>query len=140
VVSNNQSFVGLVRAVLDEAGVLVRGSHDWDDVAALVEDVQPAVLALDLSGNQEMRCWALLEKLQAGAATSTKPVVVCAAADWMLDGHGEELDRDQVHIWGEPFDPADLLATVEVALIEAERPAPVLERAETAAVRRSDES
>jgi len=55
VVSNNQSFVGLVRAVLDEAGVLVRGSHDWNDVVALVEDVEPAVLALDLSGNQEKR-------------------------------------------------------------------------------------
>jgi len=138
VVSNNQSFVGWVRAVLDEAGVVVRGSQDWDDVAGLAEDFQPAVLALDLSGNQEKRCWALLETLHAGPARSTKPVV-CAAADCLLDGHGKELERDGVHVWGEPIDPADLLATVEVALLEAERPAAVLGCAETAAIRRSDE-
>jgi DNA-binding NtrC family response regulator len=121
VLSGDRSFVALVRAILDEAGVAVRGSQAWDDVTGLVRDLEPAVLALDLSVNQQEHCWSVLETLGADLATSALPVVVCAAAGWLLDGHAEELGRDGVHLWAEPFDPADLLATVEVALAPAER-------------------
>lgn len=116
VLSSDRPFVAFVRAVVAEVAISVCGSQRWESVDDMVLHRGPTLVVLDLSIGQHCRCWATLERLASDPQLRSIPVVVCATASWLLDGHADALGRDGVYVWREPFDPAQLLATVEAAV------------------------
>ena len=74
----------------------------------------PTLFVLDLTVGQHVSCWAALDRLAHDPYLGLTPVVVCATASWLLAGHTEALARPGVFVWREPFDPAELLHTVEM--------------------------
>jgi CheY-like chemotaxis protein len=112
VLSSDRSLVAFVRAVVAEAHISVCGSQQWETVDDRVLDRRPTLFVLDLSMGQQDRCWATLERLASDPQLRSIPVVVCATVGWLLDGHADALARKGVHVWREPFDPAELLTTV----------------------------
>jgi CheY-like chemotaxis protein len=116
VLSSDRPFVAFVRAVVAEAAISVCGSQQWEAGDDLILDRRPSLVALDLSVGQHYRCWATLERMARDPRLRSIPVVVCATASWLLDGHADALARNGVHVWREPFDPAALLDTVDAAI------------------------
>jgi CheY-like chemotaxis protein len=116
VLSSDRSLVAFVRAVVGEAHISVCGSQQWETVDDRVLDRRPTLLVLDLSVGQQDCCWATLEHLASDPQLRSIPVVVCATVSWLLDGHADALARKGVHVWREPFDPAELLTTVDATI------------------------
>ena len=107
VVSDDDHFVALVRALLSEADLSV-----WSTAGRQTDDLTPVLDAplvlLDLTARRQAFCWQLLEVLVAAPAPLSHRIVVCAASDWLLEGHAEALEHVNA-VWAEPFDPQALL-------------------------------
>jgi CheY-like chemotaxis protein len=117
VLSSDRSLVAFVRAVVSEAHISVCASQQLESIDDRVLDRRPTLFVLDLSVGEQDRCWATLERLASEAQLRRIPVVVCATVSWLLEGHTDALARKGVHVWGEPFDPAELLATVDATIL-----------------------
>jgi DNA-binding response OmpR family regulator len=112
---DDQGFDRLVRAILVETGLQVYAARAPSDVPSLVDELKPAVLLLNVAGANSERSWDLLKRLGSGPITSSLPIVICPSGDYLLNGHAVALQRAGIHVWSEPFDPAQLLIEVAAA-------------------------
>jgi CheY-like chemotaxis protein len=113
VLSDDPSFVMLVRAVADDTARAVRGTNTSGVLGDLARDPRPGVLVLDITIGTAQQRWALMDVLAADPCLSTIPIVVTPAASDLLAGHAATLSRPGLEVWSEPFDPADLLTAIE---------------------------
>jgi CheY-like chemotaxis protein len=113
VLSDDPSFVVLVRAVADDTTGAVRGTDTSNALLDLAREPYPGVLVLDITIGSAPQRWALLDELAADPRLSHIPVVVAPAACALLAGHDHALQRPGLRVWCEPFDPDDLLAAIE---------------------------
>ena len=58
----------------------------------------------------------MIQGLREYPGTTNIPVVVCAAAVWLLEEHRKFLEDNEVLTWSEPFDIAELVRTLDAAL------------------------
>jgi CheY-like chemotaxis protein len=118
VISDGHGFARLVRTLLDDLTLMVRTNTVAQSAVIFVEELQPALVILDLIPGHETACWLVLEALKARPSTRTIPVLLCPAAPWLIDGHQERLALHGVRVWCDAFDLRDLLGQIEAALGE----------------------
>ncbi len=112
VCSSEPGILRLLCTVLADAGLDVRARQQWSDLAGFAAGVRPDVVILDLAIGREGACWAALRELRAQDETRETPVVICAAADWMVEEYDGLFHRPNVYTWGRPFDLRELVSTV----------------------------
>jgi CheY-like chemotaxis protein len=115
-VSSEFSFLHLIQTLLDNLGLPVRTTADWESAAGLVQRLRPRLVVLDLAPGRERACWLCLMAIRAHTATRSIPVLICPVAPWLLAGHEALLARDDVQVWTDDFDLEDLLTKVQVAV------------------------
>lgn len=113
VLSDDPSFVVLVRAVAVDTARAVRGTNNSSVLGDLARDPRPVVLVLDITIGTARQRWALLDTLAADACLSKLPIVVTPAASDLVAGYADKLERPLLQVWSEPFDPVDLLDAIE---------------------------
>ena len=69
-----------------------------------------------LNYGHEPFTWALLRAVKEDPATASIPVIACAAAPWLLEHEAVFFAHNSVCTWSEPYDPIELLRTIDVAL------------------------
>ena len=107
VVTDDADFVALVRALLSEADLSI-WSTDGQQAGDLTAVIDAPLVLLDVTVRRGAFCWQLLESLTAAPESLAPHIVVCAASDWLLEGHSSALERVDA-VWAEPFDPQALL-------------------------------
>jgi hypothetical protein len=107
VVSEDAHFEALVRALLSEADLSV-WSTDVRQAADITPVLEASLVLLDLTARRQAVCWQLLDALDAAPRAPARRVVVCAASQWLLEGHASAFERADA-VWAEPFDPQALL-------------------------------
>jgi CheY-like chemotaxis protein len=111
-----QGFHSLLRAVIDELGYQCYAEHLQPATVQHVARLRPAAILVDVDFGHERQAWAVIQELRADPGTTDIPVVVCAAAAWLLDEHRKFLEDNDVLSWSEPFDIAELVRTLNAVL------------------------
>ncbi len=123
VINGDPSFLNLMRDFLQDEDYNVTTTNfvpaTFDQIAAL----QPDALIIDLAIGRRAG-WELLERLHKRVATRAVPVIVVSTQPDYLERVQAQVGRyGAVEILGKPFDLADLLSLVRVALAK-HQPAP----------------
>jgi DNA-binding response OmpR family regulator len=118
VVSNDHRFLSLIRNVLAEIGLEMCTVEGWDAVIEHAERAQPEIILLDLNVTHGSACAQALRELRAHAGTGKVPIVVCPTATWLVDEHAVAFRQPGTRLWQAPFDPSELLLTIEATLQE----------------------
>ena len=123
VINSDPSFLNLMRDFLQDEDYNVTTTNfvpaTFDQIAAL----QPDALIIDLAIGRRAG-WELLERLHAMVATRGVPVIIVSTQpDYLERARAQAARYGAVGILGKPFDLADLLALVRVALAK-HQPAP----------------
>ena len=116
VLSHDHGFVNLVRVLLDELGYVAYANEAPQCKNELIARLQPSLVIIDINYGHESFTWALLRAVKENPATASIPVIACAAAPWLLDHESVFFAHNNVCTWSEPFDPIELLRTIDVAL------------------------
>lgn len=117
VIDDEDAFLELMRAVLEEEGYRVVVGKAPDDGLALIRETHPALVILDLHFRlSATRGMTILEGMRADAALATIPVLVCSAATDHLDRHRDAFAALAARTLNKPFDLTDLLTLVAAML------------------------
>ena len=119
VLSHDHGFLNLVRVLLDELGYVAYADEAPPCKSELIARLQPALAIIDINYGHEPFTWALLRAVKEDPATASIPVIACAAAPWLLEHESVFFAHNSVCTWSEPFDPIELLRTIDVALSDA---------------------
>ena len=115
VLSHDHSLLALMRAVLPELGLEVYTDEIRARITDVIARVRPAAVILDVQLGHEVPAWELVVALAHNPRTRAIPVIVCAAASWMLDKQAPFIERHRLRTWTAPHDLADLLLMVAAA-------------------------
>jgi CheY-like chemotaxis protein len=119
VLGYEQSLLRLVRTLLEELGIEAYKEEPAGDIVPAVARLQPCVIIVDVDFVHEAQTWTALRALKEDPSTREIPVVACAAAPWLLDQQKAFLERAAVRTWTEPYDPLELLRTIDAAVCGA---------------------
>jgi CheY-like chemotaxis protein len=116
VLSHDHSFIKLMHVVLEELGL----EPYVDEIRAgnvhTLARLAPRLVVLDVRIGHEHLAWEMVVALRSHARTRQIPIIVCAAAPWVLEKQSPFLTRYSISTWSKPFDPADLVRTLHTAL------------------------
>lgn len=116
VVNDTQEILALFRDILEGEGYEVHlYSFAFDDLA-VIKEVRPDLVILDLIIGNEDHGWQLLQKMKMDRETAVVPVIVCSAAMHLLRELEGRLKEKNVGVVAKPFDIDDLLRAVEAAM------------------------
>jgi DNA-binding response OmpR family regulator len=117
VLGDDPTLLGVLEAILRDAGYMVHGALRHGDGYAVVSERQPDLLILDLLFSAREGGQALLEQVQHEPALGALPVLVCCALPaHLLEAHTSVLARHGVSVLLKPFDLEHLLGMVEALL------------------------
>ena len=123
VIDDEESFLELMAAVLEEEGYRVVVGKVPEDSLTLIRQTHPALVVLDLnfrmSATQGM---AILRAMRDDIALANIPVIVCSAATDQLTQHQDVFAALSAQPLDKPFDLTDLL-TLVADLLPASRQA-----------------
>jgi hypothetical protein len=111
-----RGFHTLLRAVIDEVGYQCYADHLQAGTVQHVARLRPAAVVIDVDVGHERQAWAVIHGLREYPGTTDIPMLVCAAAPWLLDENRRFLKDNDVLIWSAPFDIAELVRTLDAAL------------------------
>jgi CheY-like chemotaxis protein len=118
VIGFDHGLLKLVRTLLEELGIEAYKEEPTEGVVPTVARLQPCVIIIDVDFVHEAPTLAALRALKEDPATGDIPVVACAAAPWLLEQQNALLERGAVRTWTEPYDPLELLRTIDAAVSE----------------------
>ena len=104
-----------VRVLLDELGYVAYVDEAPPCKNEVIARLQPALAIIDINYGHEPFTWALLRAVKEDPATASIPVIACAAAPWLLEHEAVFFTHNSVCTWSEPYDPIELLRTIDVA-------------------------
>lgn len=111
VINDAPEFLDLMRDFLREEGYAPHTHTDGECIPALIRQVQPALIVLDLVlGDTDGR--AVLTELRADERARDIPVIVCSAASERVRRHAATLHDDRIRVLEKPFDLDHLLALI----------------------------
>jgi len=126
VIDDEDSFLDLMEAVLQEEGYRVVLGKVPDDALTLIRQTHPALVVLDLNFHMSgMQGIAILKGMRDDTALTAIPVIVCSAAIDKLEQHRDEFDALSAHTLEKPFDLTDLLTLVAELLPASRQAVPV---------------
>jgi hypothetical protein len=97
--SHDSAFLHLVRTLLDDLGLCVRTTMEWESVPHLAAELLPAVAILDLTPATETACWLAVEAVRAQPITRNIRIVLCPVAPWLVEEHRHQFDRLGASTW-----------------------------------------
>jgi len=125
VIDDEDSFLELMEAVLEEEGYRVVVGNVPDDALTLIQQTHPALVVLDLNFRMSgMQGITILKAMRDDTALTDIPVIVCSAATDKLEQHQDEFDALSAHTLKKPFDLTDLLTLVAQLLPVSEPSVP----------------
>jgi CheY-like chemotaxis protein len=116
VLGYEHSLLRLVRTLLEELGIEAYKEERADDIVPTVARLRPCVIIIDVDFVHEAHTWTALRALKEDPGTREIPIVLCAAAPWLLDQQKGLLDRAAVRTWTEPYDLLELLRAIDSAV------------------------
>ena len=116
VLSHDHGFVNLLRVLLEELGFAAYVDQAPPCTSEQIARLQPALAIIDVNYGHEPFTWALLRALKEDPGTAHIPVIVCAAAPWLLEHESVFFAHNRVRTWSEPFDPVELLRSIDLVL------------------------
>jgi len=126
VIDDEDSFLALMEAVLQEEGYRVVLGRVPDDALTLIRETRPALVVLDLNFRMSgMQGIAILKGMRDNTALVAIPVIVCSAAIDQLKQHGDVFVALSAHTLDKPFDLIDLLTMVADLLPASRQSVPV---------------
>jgi len=115
VVNDTQEILGLFRDILEGEGYEVHLYSFAIDDLAVIKEVGPDLVILDLLIGHEDQGWQLLQKMKMDRDTEAVPIIVCSAAIRLLQELQGRLKEKNVGVVPKPFDIDDLLRAVDAA-------------------------
>jgi hypothetical protein len=115
-VGQDSAFLHLVQTLLDDVGLCVHTTMQWQEVPDLAATLQPAITILDLAPATETTCWLAVEALRAQALTRDMRILVCPVAPWLVEEHRHQIDRHGAGVWSGTYDLQELLQYVATAV------------------------
>jgi len=126
VIDDEDSFLDLMEAVLQEEGYRVVVGKVPDDALTLIREAHPALVVLDLNFRMSgMQGIAILKGMRGDTALTDIPVIVCSAAIDQLEQHQDEFAALSAHPLDKPFNLTDLLTLVADLLPASRQSVPV---------------
>lgn len=119
VVHDDPTILLVLRELLADAGYQTRVWEAARGVSAEIDQVQPALVILDIQLEQPEAGWVLLNDLRQNPATAAIPVLVCTADGRFVSQRAAEVRALGAELVPVPFDLDDLLARIEAALRRA---------------------
>ncbi len=116
VVDDDEALLGLYRELLGDEGYRVTALTDAPADPALVHDLAPDVLLLNLRLGTSFGGPSLLDRLAADPATAAIPVVLCTGDVREIEALRGRAGGLSSAVVFKPFDLDDLLAAVAAAL------------------------
>jgi DNA-binding response OmpR family regulator len=116
VVNNDTDFLALMHDLLIMEGYQATICKEGDKAYALIKEVQPDLVVLDIRLEHAESGWNILELLRLDPATTHIPVIVCSADARFLRDKAATLHELRCDILEKPFDLDALLAKVTGAL------------------------
>jgi DNA-binding response OmpR family regulator len=115
-VDDDPTILDLLGEVLRDAGYRTRSARSGQEGDALLGQMRPALLILDIRMEEPQAGIGLLRALRAQPERADLPVIVCSADVPFLRAHGEVLRALGCETIAKPFDLDDLLARVSAAI------------------------
>lgn len=116
VVNNDTEFLELMQDLLSVEGYKTIICKEGNRAYALVKELQPALVVLDIRMDQPETGWVVLELLRLDPATTNIPVIVCSADAPFLREKAATLHELRCDILEKPFDLETLLDKVATGL------------------------
>ncbi len=117
VINDDPVFLGLMNELLEsEEGYRVSTCRHGDEAYQFVKDAHPDLVILDILFGSLDAGMRMLELLTLDPQTRPIPVIVCSAADHILNDREDWLRQFDVEVLPKPFDLDVLLQTIEMAL------------------------
>jgi CheY-like chemotaxis protein len=113
---HDSAFLHLIQTLLDDIGVPVRTTSNWDEVPGIAAKLRPDLAILDLAPGSEMPCWLTAEALRCQPTTRNIRILFCPIASWLVDEHREQIDRLTASVWSGKFELEELFRLVAAAL------------------------
>jgi CheY-like chemotaxis protein len=114
--AQEHEFHGVLRAVIDEIGYQCYTDRIQKGTVQHLAGLRPAAIVIDVDFGHERLVWAVIQGLREHPGTADIPLVVCAAAAWLLDEHRQFLQDNHVLTWSEPFEIAELVRILDAVL------------------------
>jgi hypothetical protein len=115
-VGQDSAFLHLVQTLLDDVGLRVHTTMEWQKVPDLAATMLPAITILDLTPATETVCLLAVEALRAQAVTKNMTILMCPVAPWLVEEHTHQIDRHGTSIWSDGYDLQELLRFVTTAV------------------------
>lgn len=116
VVNNDTEFLELMQDLLSVEGYQTVICKEGDKAYALVKELQPSLVVLDIRMDQPEAGWTILELLRLDPETTRIPVIVCSADAPFLREKAAALYELRCDILEKPFDLETLLDKVATGL------------------------
>ena len=115
VVNDTQEILALFRDILESEGYEVHLYSFAIDDLAVIREIKPDLVILDLLIGHEDQGWQLLQKMKMDRETAGIPIIVCSAAIRLVQELQGRLKEKNVGIVPKPFDIDDLLRAIDEA-------------------------
>jgi CheY-like chemotaxis protein len=115
VVNDTVAILDLFTVLLEDEGYRVSTdgfSVELGEMLARIREMQPDLVVLDLVIMEEGKGWQLLQLLRMDRETRNIPVIVCTAAQRLVDDLQTHLDTMKVSVVLKPFAIDHLLAVI----------------------------
>jgi CheY-like chemotaxis protein len=116
VINNDTEFLELMQDLLSVEGYKTFICKEGDKAYAMVKELQPSLVVLDIRMDQPETGWVVLELLRLDPQTTMIPVIVCSADTPFLREKAASLQALRCDILEKPFDLETLLDKVATAL------------------------
>jgi CheY-like chemotaxis protein len=127
VINDEPVLLGLMREVLEDEGfrVTIDAFSEAGIALALarIAEAQPDLVIIDVLIRGEMLGWQLVQVLRVQPATARLPIIVCTAANTIVQQLGPQLTKLGVRVVLKPFDIETLLGEIRQALAAGGDPA-----------------
>lgn len=116
VINDDETFLELMRELLEEEGYKVLLAHESDGGHTLVRKERPALVILDLRLEHPDAGWMILQALTLDPHTAMIPVIVCSADVRLLREKEQWLLQRGCMVQEKPFALNDILDKIAAAL------------------------
>ena len=112
VFNDDEMFLELMQALLNDEGFCVATRRDWEDGHAFVKTCRPDLVVMDIVRNLREVGWTMFDRLKADPSTRDIPVIVCTASHATIDRNRDRIVEHGDAYVLKPFDLDEFLGVV----------------------------
>jgi DNA-binding response OmpR family regulator len=113
VLSDDRSFLHVLRTLLGEIGIEIGTHAEACAPVGFVARFQPDLVILDVCAAHERNAWPILHGIREHPLTAGIPLLVCSATDWLLAEHASLVQHAAASTWTQPFDLGELVDKIQ---------------------------